>query len=275
MLINALAGVETAWVETIDYLADTWSVFVAQVKSMWNSTVGFLRKAWIKLKSLFDDDVNVEVEMAKIDKETKAADQAEETKKQQAIADRMKRRDARKQQIEANRVQMQEGIKQQLEERRKAREGRDIDAEMAVIDQETEAKNKTVDASKEEQYKQNEAAGLSRQKTIDETTAGVQKTLDQMREEARIAREAGRQSPEDRARNAMSKSQLHRPSSTKQLRQRTTSRLKSPSLRSQPQHSEADGNAQGRCAQGSKGRSGWNQRSQAKAAQEERPQAWS
>ena len=40
VLINALAGVETAWVETIDYLADTWSVFVAQVKSMWNSTVG-------------------------------------------------------------------------------------------------------------------------------------------------------------------------------------------------------------------------------------------
>ena len=199
VLINALAGVETAWVETIDYLADTWSVFVAQVKSMWNSTVGFLRKAWIKLKSLFDDDVNVEVEMAKIDKEIRTADEAEENKKQQAIADRMKRRDARKQQIESNRVQMQEGIEQQLEERRKARAGRDIDAEMAVIDQETEAKNKTVDTSKEEQFKENEAAGLTRQKTIDDTTAGVQKTLDQMREEARVAREAGRQSPEDRA----------------------------------------------------------------------------
>jgi TP901 family phage tail tape measure protein len=198
VLINALAGVETAWVETIDYLADTWSVFVAQVKSMWNSTVGFLRKAWIKLKSLFDDDVNVEVEMAKIDKEIKTADETEQAKKQQAIADRMKRRDARKQQIESNRVQMQEGIKQQLEERRKARAGRDIDAEMAVIDQETEAKNKTVDISKEEQFKENEIAGLARQKTIDDTTVGVQKTLDQMREEARIAREAGRQSPEDR-----------------------------------------------------------------------------
>ncbi len=199
VLINALAGVETAWVETIDYLADTWAVFVAQVKSMWNSTVGFLRKAWIKLKSLFDDDVNVEVEMAKIDKEIRTADEAEENKKQRAIADRMKRRDARKQQIESNRVQMQEGIKQQLEERRKARAGRDIDGEMAVIDQETEAKNQTVDASKEEQFKQNEAAGLTRQKTIDDTTTGVQKTLDLMREEARIAREAGRQSPEDRA----------------------------------------------------------------------------
>jgi TP901 family phage tail tape measure protein len=198
VLINALAGVETAWVETIDYLADTWSVFVAQVKSMWNSTVGFLRKAWIKLKSLFDDDVNVEVEMAKIDKEIKTADETEQAKKQQAIADRMKRRDARKQQIESNRVQMQEGIKQQLEERRKARAGRDIDAEMAVIDQETEAKNKTVDTSKEEQFKENETAGLARQKTIDDTTVGVQKTLGQMREEARVAREAGRQSPEDR-----------------------------------------------------------------------------
>ncbi len=46
--------------------------------------------------------------MAKIDKRDQAANQAEETKKQQAIADRMKRRDARKQQIEANRVQMQD-----------------------------------------------------------------------------------------------------------------------------------------------------------------------
>jgi TP901 family phage tail tape measure protein len=198
VLINALAGVETAWVETIDYLADTWSVFVSQVKSMWNSTVGYLRKAWIKLKSLFDEDVNVEVEMAKIDKEIKATDEADETKKQQAIADRMKRRDARKKQIESNRVQMQEGIKQQLEERQKARTGRDMDAEMAVIDEDTQAKNQVIDTSRDDQFQQNEAAGQSRQKTIDEKTTGVQKTLAQMREEARIAREAGRQSPEDR-----------------------------------------------------------------------------
>ncbi len=56
-------------------------------------TVGFLRKAWIKLKSLFDDDVNVEVEMAKIDKEL---EQPTKLKKIKAttIADRMKRRDA-------------------------------------------------------------------------------------------------------------------------------------------------------------------------------------
>ena len=77
VLINALAGVEKAWVETVDYLADTWTVFVGQVKSMWNSTVGFLKKAWIKLKALFDDDINVDVEMAKIDADTRAAEAAE------------------------------------------------------------------------------------------------------------------------------------------------------------------------------------------------------
>ena len=197
VLINALAGVENAWVETVDYLADTWSVFVGQVKSMWNSTVGFLKKAWIKLKALFDDDINVDVEMAKIDADTRAADAAEEQKKQQAIADRMQRRQNRKEQIESNRRQMQEGIKQQLEARRKAREGQDIDAEMAAIDAETQAKNADVDASKEQQFRQNDEAQSRRQGAIDETTAGVQRTLDQMRAESQAAREVGRPSEED------------------------------------------------------------------------------
>ncbi len=82
-----------------------------------------------------------------------------------------------------------------------------------LIDQETEAKNQTVDASKEDQFKQNEAAGGARQKTIDDTTAGVQKTLDQMREEARVAREAGRQSQKIAPKSVTSKWQLPKRSS--------------------------------------------------------------
>ncbi|TWU19843.1 hypothetical protein [Allorhodopirellula heiligendammensis] len=76
---------------------------------MWNSTVGFLKKAWIKLKGLFDDDINVDVEMAKIDADTRAADAAEEQQRQQAIVERQRRRSKRKEQIEANRVEMQKG----------------------------------------------------------------------------------------------------------------------------------------------------------------------
>jgi TP901 family phage tail tape measure protein len=199
VLINALAGVENAWVETVDYLADTWTVFVGQVKSMWNSTVGFLKKAWIKLKGLFDDDINVDVEMAKIDADTRAADAAEEQQRQQAIIERQRRRSKRKEQIEANRVEMQKGIAAQLDARRKAREGQDIDADMRAIDEETNAKNAIVDQSKEQQFRENDAAQSNRQQIIDDTTVGVQRTLDQMRAEAKAAREASRPTAEERS----------------------------------------------------------------------------
>jgi TP901 family phage tail tape measure protein len=192
VLINALAGVEKAWVETVDYLADTWTVFVGQVKSMWNSTVSFLKKAWIKLKALFDDDINVDVEMAKIDADTRAAEAAEQQRRNQAIIERQQRRSKRKQQIEANRIEMQKGITAQLEARRKAREGRDLDAEMQAIDAETDAKNAVVDQSKQQQFRENDSAQARRQQLIDDTTAGVQSTLDQMRAESKAAREAAR-----------------------------------------------------------------------------------
>ncbi len=198
VLINALAGVENAWVETVDYLADTWSVFVGQVKSMWNSTVGFLKKAWIKLKGLFDEDINVDAEMAKIDADTRAADATEEQKKQAAIQERMLRRAERKKQIESNRIEMQKGIEQQLEARRKAREGQDIDAEMRAVDAETDAKNAVVDQSKEQQFHENEATRSDRQQTIDDTTVEVQRTLAQMRFESKAAREARRPATGDR-----------------------------------------------------------------------------
>ncbi|MCC9654620.1 phage tail tape measure protein [Rhodopirellula halodulae] len=192
VLINALAGVEKAWVETVDYLADTWTVFAGQVKSMWNSTVGFLKKAWIKLKALFDDDINVDVEMAKIDADTRAAEAAEQQRRNQAIIERQQRRSKRKQQIEANRIEMQKGIAAQLEARRRAREGRDLDAEMQAIDAETDAKNAVVDQSKQQQFRENDSAQTRRQQLIDDTTAGVQSTLDQMRAESKAAREAAR-----------------------------------------------------------------------------------
>src|SRR6056297_2888561 len=192
VLVNALAGVEGAWVETIDYLADSWAVFVGEVRKMWNSTVGFLKKAWIKLKALFDDDINVDVEMAKIDRDMRASEAAEARQRQQAIADRQRRRADRKRQIEASRVEMQKGIAAQLEARRRAREGRDLDAEMQAIDAETDAKNAVVDRSKQQQFRDNDSAQARRQQLIDDTTAGVQSTLNQMRAESKAAREAAR-----------------------------------------------------------------------------------
>ena len=70
---------------------------------------------------------------------------------------------------------------------------------MRAIDDETDAKNAVVDQSKEQQFRENDAAQSNRQQIIDDTTVGVQRTLDQMRAEAKAAREAGRPTAEDRS----------------------------------------------------------------------------
>ncbi|WP_235951575.1 hypothetical protein [Crateriforma spongiae] len=185
VLVNALAGVEGAWVETIDYLADSWAVFVGEVRKMWNSTVGFLRKAWVKLKSLFDDDINVEAEVRKIDNETNANNAAEERKRQTAIAGRAERRRKRKAEIEANRKAMQDDLQRQLDERKKSREGRDLDVDFAAIDAETEQQNAAVDVERDRQFEANAQANQQRIADTEEFTAGVRETLDEMRRQAR------------------------------------------------------------------------------------------
>jgi TP901 family phage tail tape measure protein len=185
VLVNALAGVEGAWVETIDYLADSWAVFVGEVRKMWNSTVGFLRKAWVKLKSLFDDDINVEAEVRRIDAETNANNTAEERKRQTAIAGRAERRRQRKAEIEANRKAMQEDLQRQLDERKKSREGQDLDADFAAIDADTNQQNAAVDAERDRQLDANAQANEQRVADTEEFTAGVRETLDDMRRQSK------------------------------------------------------------------------------------------
>jgi TP901 family phage tail tape measure protein len=185
VLVNALAGVEGAWVETIDYLADSWAVFVGEVRKMWNSTVGFLRKAWVKLKSLFDDDINVEAEVRKIDNETNANNQEEERKRQTAIAGRAEPRRKRKSEIEANRKAIQEDLQRQLDQRKKSRESQDLDADYAAIDAETDQQNAAVDAERDRQFADNAATNDQRIADTEEFTAGVRNSLDQMRSQAK------------------------------------------------------------------------------------------
>ena len=76
LLTNATEGLESGWVETVGFFADSWSLFVKMLTQTWNTTVGFIREAWTQLKSLFDDDINVQAEVKKIDAETNAKNAA-------------------------------------------------------------------------------------------------------------------------------------------------------------------------------------------------------
>jgi TP901 family phage tail tape measure protein len=109
-LVISLEYIANAWDETIGYLADGWSVFSTYLKQRWNDATGFIRKAWIKLKSLISD-IDVEVEMRKIDEETQAANRADEQARNQAIGERMQKRES----AARKRRAMREGINANLQ----------------------------------------------------------------------------------------------------------------------------------------------------------------
>jgi hypothetical protein len=103
LLSAGWAGIEIAWVETIAFLADSWSIFTSTLAQTWHSTVGFIKKAWVRLKGLFDSDINVDAEVQRIDAETAGKNQAASTQMNEAIAQRDAERRAQRDQIEADR----------------------------------------------------------------------------------------------------------------------------------------------------------------------------
>jgi hypothetical protein len=107
---DAGAAVLKGWNTTVDFLADTWSTFATGVKQVWNSTVGFLQKAWVRLKSLIDSDINVEAEVAAIDKNTTDANAADGAARDKAVGDRAAKRDKAAADINAGRDQLKANL---------------------------------------------------------------------------------------------------------------------------------------------------------------------
>lgn len=63
---NTWTALENTWHKTIDFFADTWSLFANGMLATWHKTIGFIQKAWVRLKALFDADINVDAEVAAI-----------------------------------------------------------------------------------------------------------------------------------------------------------------------------------------------------------------
>ena len=103
-LSNGWASVEVAWVETIDFLVDSWALFTDTLTRTWHSSIGFIEKAWVRLKGLVSDDVDVQAEITRIDSRTANANQAAASDLSNRIADRAAQRATRRRDIEANRT---------------------------------------------------------------------------------------------------------------------------------------------------------------------------
>ncbi|XZE17481.1 phage tail tape measure protein [Pirellulaceae bacterium SH449] len=106
------AGIEVAWVETIGFLADAWSLFTGTLTKTWHSTVGFIKKAWTRLKGLFDSDIDVNAEVQRIDQETSSLNANADQDMLSAIGQRDQDRKNRRSQIESERQGRADALEQ-------------------------------------------------------------------------------------------------------------------------------------------------------------------
>ena len=66
----AWTSIESTFTDTISYLGQMWTLFTTGLTIAWNSSIGFIQKAWIRLKAMFDKDINVTAETNAIDQRT-------------------------------------------------------------------------------------------------------------------------------------------------------------------------------------------------------------
>lgn len=100
---NAWAGVETVFDETVFALQGIWEGFTSFVTRTWNSTIGFIAKAWVRLKSMFSD-IDVKAEIAKIDADTQSKNGSSLQSQEERAAERAARKKDRDEQLERDRA---------------------------------------------------------------------------------------------------------------------------------------------------------------------------
>lgn len=110
MLIDGWAMAENGWVETVDFLRDTWAIFTNFLQKTWHNSIGFIKKAWVNLKALFNKDIDVNAEVTRINKETTEANAEADAKRDAGILDRDQKRRSQKEDIERRRQDSQKNL---------------------------------------------------------------------------------------------------------------------------------------------------------------------
>ncbi len=121
-LTNAGALMESGWRQTVDYLADAWNLFTTGLLKTWNTAVGFIRKAWVKLKSLFDESIDVDAEFQQINDEVAGKNQQVQESQDSSLWAREQARRKRLQEIEASRTGAHEELGQMRDQEHNSRQ---------------------------------------------------------------------------------------------------------------------------------------------------------
>lgn len=210
---NAWAALQAGWAETIDFLTDAWSLFTTGITQAWHTAVGFIRKAWVKLKSLFDSDLDAEAEITRINQEVAGKNQSADQSRDRRIFEREQSRRRRLEEIESGRAGALGELEQMREAEHAARQQRhsaDIEAsESALRKARDEWQEAIAEAARKRKQAEAEESGPGRKSPFDpdgldgllgeisQRTAGVQGTFN-----AAAVRGFGSGSPEERTAKA-------------------------------------------------------------------------
>jgi hypothetical protein len=109
LMTDAWAGLQTGWLETTHFIADSWTVLIGLLQKGWNRFGGFFQQVWARIQGLFGD-TNAEAQIAKINEEIARQDDLINNSQNQTIIDREKQRQKARNQIEQDRQGAQSAL---------------------------------------------------------------------------------------------------------------------------------------------------------------------
>lgn len=121
LMTDAWAGLQTGWLETTHFIADSWTVLISLLQKGWNRFSGFFQKVWARIQGLFGD-TNAEAEIAKINDEIARQDELINNSQNQTILDREKQRQKARNQIEQDRQGAQSALSEMQSQEQSALE---------------------------------------------------------------------------------------------------------------------------------------------------------
>lgn len=140
MINDAFANIRIAWLETTHFLSGAWDLLITALKQGWQHFAGFFQKVWAKVKGMVGLG-DADAEIAAINEEIAATNDASEQEFQKRKSDRMAERDTRKAAIREEQDAATQGLEQEHQKELAAIE-KAKQAAMAADQEELEAAQK-------------------------------------------------------------------------------------------------------------------------------------
>ena len=182
LLINAWAGLQSAWIETTAFLADAWTVFISGLTKGWSTAQNFISKGVLRLMKLFDSSLDVEAASSILDENFAAQNAANDQRTQQQVGERDQRRQEQLGQVEAERQAAQDENGQMAADSHAARQRQNEDdlnaSEEALRQARQEWEDSIAEAARQRQ--ETEANAPDRMRRAQQDLSGMDDLLSQI-----------------------------------------------------------------------------------------------